>query len=79
MVFRGELAKYKKGRKLEFYVDRVEWNGKKISEGDRYTVTLSKKGETPAKREATKNLFPDGDERTALAEALLGRLDRFNG
>ena len=57
---------------------RVEWNGRKISEGDRYTVTLSKKGETPAKREATKNLFPDGDERTALAEALLGRLDRFN-
>ena len=78
VVFRGELAKYKKGRKLEFYVDRVEWNGRKISEGDRYTVTLSKKGETPAKREATKNLFPDGDERTALAEALLGRLDRFN-
>ena len=78
VVFRGEFAKYKKGRKLEFYVDRVEWNGKRLSEEDRYAVSLSKKGETPVRREASKSLFPEGEERNGLAELLLGRFNRFS-
>lgn len=77
VVIRGELEKYQKDRKLAFYVDRVELNGVKISEDDRYAVTLSKKGKTPAWRDAAKNLFPDGEERTALTELLTGRFSRF--
>ena len=77
LVFRGELETYKKGRKLDFYVDRVELNGTKISEDDRYTVTLSRKGETPAWREAAKPLFPDGEERSDLTERLTARFSRF--
>ena len=68
---------YKKGRKLAFYVDRVELNGVKISEDDHYAVTLSKKGETPSRREATRTLFPDGEDRSDLAELLTARLKRF--
>ena len=77
LVFRGELESYKKGRKLDLYVDRVEWNGEKISEDDRYAVSLSRKGETPVWREAEKNLFSDGEERTALTDLLTGRFSRF--
>ena len=77
LVFRGALEKYKKGKKLEFFVDRVELNGTRISVDDRYAVTLSTKGETPSRREATKTLFPDGEERSDLAELLTARLARL--
>ncbi len=77
LVFRGELVKYKKGKKMDYVIGRVEWNGKKISEDDTYAVTLSAKGETPASRRATENLFPEGEEREKMAGILAGRLKRL--
>lgn len=77
LSLRGELLKYKKGKAAEFSVNRVELNGKRISEDDSYTVNLSKKGETPTHREATEELFPEGEKRQTMAQLLAGRFQRF--
>ena len=77
LSLRGELLKYKKGKAIEFSVNRVELNGKRISEDDSYTVNLSKKGETPTHREATEELFPEGEKRQTMAQLLAGRFQRF--
>jgi len=77
LVFRGELSEYEEGEKLTLILKRLEYDRKNILEDESYTVTFSKKGETPAHRPAEGELFPSGEKRRELAEHLAAKFQRL--
>ncbi len=67
--FRGAVGDYKRGKEITCTLKRMELENKNVLT-DPMTVKISKDGKLPAFKKGEKELFPQGEERAALAEIL---------
>ena len=70
LILSGTYGSYKEGQELKFTLNRMEYNGENLIEGDTFAVTVRPEGDPAAFGDATENLFPDGEERQEFADTL---------
>lgn len=70
LILGGTYGSYKEGQELKFTLERVEYNGENLINGDVFAVTVRPEGDPSAFGDATENLFPDGEERQEFADTL---------